>query len=156
MLQKYYTLKGQVCVVHPVTNFIMAFDEHLGKAYWQVFRYIKYYEPVDFQDPLASGDQPMHLGTATFDMDVYHSNVSETRAEALESAEIDDEWLFHYGHFCTAGKDEKTFRRVTGLEPNEPLRNAAIYSCNSYSLTPYESIYLKGFPKGQKYPQDSK
>ena len=112
--------------------------------------------PVDFQDPLASGDQPMHLGTSTFDMDVYHSNTLETRSEALESAELDDEWLFHYGHFCTAGKDEPTFRELTGLEPNEPLRNAAIYTCNSYSLSSYESIYLKGFPKGQKYHQNSK
>jgi len=129
----------------------MAFDEHLGKAYWQVFRYIKYNQPVDFQDPLASGDQPTHLGTATFDMDVYHSRVLETRSEALESAELDDEWLYHYGFFCTAGRDEKTFRTVTGLEPNEPLRKAAIYTCSNYSLTPYESIYTRGFPKGQKY-----
>ena len=134
----------------------MTFDEHLGKAYWQVFRYIKYNQPVDFQDPLASRDQPKHLGTSTFDMDVYHSNILETRAEALENAELDDEWLFHYGHFCTAGRDEKTFRLVTGLEPNEPLRNAAIYTCNSYSLSPYESIYLKGFPKGQKHHGDIK
>ena len=128
----------------------MAFDEHLGKAYWQVFRYIRYNQPVDFQDPLASGDQPVHLGTSTFDMDVYHSETLETRAEALESAELDDEWLFNYGFFCTAGRDGKTFRTVTGLEPNEPLRNAAEYSCSNYSLTPYESIHLKGFPKGQK------
>ena len=134
----------------------MAFDDHLGKAYWQVFRYIKYNEPVDFQDPTASADQPSHLGTSTFDMDVYHSNILETRSEALESAELDDEWLFHYGHFCTAGRDEKTFRRVTGLEPNEPLRNAATYSCTNYSLSPYRNIYLKGFPKGQKYHGDIK
>ena len=128
----------------------MAFDEHLGKAYWQVFRYIKYNQPVDFQDPLASGGQSVHLGTATFDMDVYHSEVIETRSEALQNAELDDQWLFNYGFFCTAGKGEKTFTTVTGLEPNEPLRNAAEYSCSNYSLTPYENIHLKGFPKGQK------
>ena len=75
----------------------MAFDEHLGKAYWQVFRYIKYNQPVDFQDPLASRDQPVHLGTATFDMDVYHSEVLETISDTfsmtMEEAEIKiNEW----------------------------------------------------------------
>ena len=128
----------------------MAFDEHLGKAYWEVLRYIKYNEPVDFQDPESVGDQPRHLGTATFDMDVYHSEKLETRSEALENAELDESWLSLYGYYCTAGRDEETFRRVTGLEPNEPLRSAAIYTCHVYCLSEQKSIHLQGFPKGKK------